>query len=562
MENPMVTFVLNLFGVWSKVENSGEIKYDCYDSSEIQDNLGNMTFERIMSEFESSESCFMSKPRAVYAYDDDYRLDKGLILIRDQRHCAKVLDYLEILGQGEIQFFADFEKIPMPSFTPLSLFTEEELDTLYGTGPEGLKQTKDGVDLGASGTDTTVGDRVLDSLVIDNEGRDNDRDECRDEGRDNDRDERVISDEVRDEAVDMEAEVDESDSEIEEGRDNDIDEGVISDDDSSVYSAHLSESEVDEQEVEQVMATVEDGEEGRFQLGQTFAGAKEAREAINSYGVKFGYKIKFVKNEKTRVRVICMNEKECPFVMHVSKDGDADGLVIKTLILEHTCCKQREVPSATQGYLAKYFKQAVYRNPKYTSKDMQGHVKDHLKLHVSLAKCKRAKKEIICKLEGSYKEEFSRLCGYIEKVNECMPGSRLELQLSTEHLQAGKRVFKRLFVMLEPCRLNWLGGCRKLISLDGCHLKGVTFGCLLTAVGKDGNEGIVPIAWAVVNKENKNNWRWFMNWLKQGLELGEGDEVTIMSDMQKGLMEAVKEITPQAEHRWCARHIYANWSKK
>ncbi|XP_057775297.1 uncharacterized protein LOC130994270 [Salvia miltiorrhiza] len=248
-----------------------------------------------------------------------------------------------------------------------------------------------------------------------------------------------------------------------------------------------------------------------------------------------------------------MNEKECPFLMHVSKDGDAEGLVIKTLILEHTCCKHREVPSASQGYLAKYFKQAVYRNPKYTSKDMQGHVKDHLKLHVSLAKCKRAKNEIICNLEGSYKEEFSRLCAYIEKVNECMPGSRLELQLSTEQLQAGKRVFKRLFVMLEPCRLNWLGGCRKLISLDGCHLKGATFGCLLTTVGKDGNEGIVPIAWAVVNKENKNNWRWFMNWLKQGLELGEGDE---------GLMEAIKEITPQTEHRWCARHIYANWSKK
>ncbi|XP_057789503.1 U3 small nucleolar RNA-associated protein 25-like [Salvia miltiorrhiza] len=401
----------------------------------------------------------------------------------------------------------------MPSFTPLSLFTEEELD-------RGLEAE----DMGEQNNDDVVGR---------NDEREEGRDDDKDEGRDNDRDEGVIRDEVRDEAVDMEAEVDEGESERDEGRDNDRDEGMISDDDSSVYSGHLSKSEVDEQEVEQVMVTVEDGEEGRFQLGQTFAGAKEAREAINSYGVKFGYKIKFVKNEKTRIRVVCMNEKECPFLMHVSKDGDAEGLVIKTLILEHTCCKQREVLSASQGYLAKYFKQAVCRNPKYTSKDMQGHVKDHLKLHVNLAKCKRAKKKIICNLEGSYKEEFSRLCAYIEKVKECMPGSRLELQLSTEQLQAGKRVFKRLFVMLEPCRLNWLRGCRKLISLDGCHLKGVTFGRLLTAVGNYGNEGIVPIAWAVVNKENKNNWRWFMNWLKQGLKLGEGDEVTIMSDMQK-----------------------------
>ncbi|XP_057765915.1 uncharacterized protein LOC130986503 [Salvia miltiorrhiza] len=27
-------------------------------------------------------------------------------------------------------------------------------------------------------------------------------------------------------------------------------------------------------------------------------------------------------------------------------------------------------------------------------------------------------------------------------------------------------------------------------------------------------------------------------------------------------MEAVKDIIPYAEHRWCARHIYANWAKK
>ncbi|XP_057792131.1 uncharacterized protein LOC131008983 [Salvia miltiorrhiza] len=143
-----------------------------------------------------------------------------------------------------------------------------------------------------------------------------------------------------------------------------------------------------------------------------------------------------------------------------------------------------------------------------------------------------------------------------------MPGSRVELQLSTEHLENRRRVFKRLFVMLEPCKLNWLGGCRHIISLDGCHLKGVTFVCLLTAVGKDGNDGIVPIAWAVVNKENKNNWRWFLGWLKQEMMLDDGGDVSIMSDMQKGLMEAVKEVTPEAEHRWYARHIYANWSKK
>ena len=36
----------------------------------------------------------------------------------------------------------------------------------------------------------------------------------------------------------------------------------------------------------------------------------------------------------------------------------------------------------------------------------------------------------------------------------------------------------------------------------------------------------------------------------------------IISDQQKGLIKAVNEIIPNAEHRMCARHIYANWRKK
>ncbi|KAK4280013.1 hypothetical protein QN277_011698 [Acacia crassicarpa] len=35
-----------------------------------------------------------------------------------------------------------------------------------------------------------------------------------------------------------------------------------------------------------------------------------------------------------------------------------------------------------------------------------------------------------------------------------------------------------------------------------------------------------------------------------------------MSDMQKGLLQAVCDVLPLAEHRLCARHVYANWSKR
>ncbi|PHT60112.1 hypothetical protein CQW23_02475 [Capsicum baccatum] len=41
----------------------------------------------------------------------------------------------------------------------------------------------------------------------------------------------------------------------------------------------------------------------------------------------------------------------------------------------------------------------------------------------------------------------------------------------------------------------------------------------------------------------------------------DGEGVTFMSNMQKGLLDAVAQVFPTAHHRWCVRHIEANWSK-
>uniref|UniRef100_A0A1J3JQN4 MULE transposase domain-containing protein n=1 Tax=Noccaea caerulescens TaxID=107243 RepID=A0A1J3JQN4_NOCCA len=105
--------------------------------------------------------------------------------------------------------------------------------------------------------------------------------------------------------------------------------------------------------------------------------------------------------------------------------------------------------------------------------------------------------------------------------------------------------------------------CRKVIGLDGCFLKWDLNGDLLSAVGRDAdNNRMYPIAWAVVRGENKDTWGWFIQKLKENLDLGNGDNFTVISDKQKGLVIAVQAELPNAEHRMCGRHIYANWKKQ
>ena len=55
--------------------------------------------------------------------------------------------------------------------------------------------------------------------------------------------------------------------------------------------------------------------------------------------------------------------------------------------------------------------------------------------------------------------------------------------------------------------------CRPIIGLDGCFLKGKYGGELLTAVGREENDQMLPIAFAVVEVENKDSWTWFLELL-------------------------------------------------
>ena len=72
-----------------------------------------------------------------------------------------------------------------------------------------------------------------------------------------------------------------------------------------------------------------------------------------------------------------------------------------------------------------------------------------------------------------------------------------------------------------------------------------------------------PIAWATVEVESYDSWYWFLSFLQKDIHIkNHGDGWAFISDQQKGLIRVVNEICPQAEHRMCARHIYANWRKQ
>ncbi|XP_021715161.1 uncharacterized protein LOC110683116 [Chenopodium quinoa] len=122
-------------------------------------------------------------------------------------------------------------------------------------------------------------------------------------------------------------------------------------------------------------------------------------------------------------------------------------------------------------------------------------------------------------------------------------------------------VFQWLFMCFEGLMKGWREGCRKVIAIDACFLKTFLGGQLLCAVGRDANGQMYPIAWAVTEGENNLSWEWFFIHLVACLDLGEGEGLSVISDEHQAILNVVASVLPKAEHRHCARHIFALWHK-
>ena len=83
-------------------------------------------------------------------------------------------------------------------------------------------------------------------------------------------------------------------------------------------------------------------------------------------------------------------------------------------------------------------------------------------------------------------------------------GSRVILLIEMANENAEPN-FKRMYIRYNVQKVDFLGGCRPFVGLDGCHLKGRFGGQLLFAIAKDGNNNIFPVTMVVVEQENKDS---------------------------------------------------------
>ncbi|RYR53885.1 hypothetical protein Ahy_A06g029129 [Arachis hypogaea] len=126
------------------------------------------------------------------------------------------------------------------------------------------------------------------------------------------------------------------------------------------------------------------------------------------------------------------------------------------------------------------------------------------------------------------------------------------------------RVLHRVFWSYYPC-IRAFRHCKPVVQVDGTHLYRKYKGCLLVAVSHDGNNNIVPIAFAIVEGETSDARHFFLSNLRQHVVTR--DSVGLISDQHESINASVARSNgawspSRAFHMFCIRHIESNFLKK
>ncbi|WVZ23701.1 hypothetical protein V8G54_002245 [Vigna mungo] len=297
----------------------------------------------------------------------------------------------------------------------------------------------------------------------------------------------------------------------------------------------------------------------KWEVGTFFAEKKEFMDGIRTYALSNGRNMKFIKNDKKRIIVKCLGGKgKCNWYAYCAFRIDVNAWQLRKVVDSHSCSRDFNVKLMTSKWLSERMEKSVRENPTMKVMDIRDKVTRKWNVGISRNMAFRARAMAKDKIEGSFHEQYRRLYDYGHELLKTNPGSTVQIKVDNIN---GEVIFQRFYACLKACNDSFVS-CRPIVGLDGCFLKTKYGGELLTAVGRDGNEQMLPIAYAVVEVENKETWTWFMQLLIE--DLGGKDVcagITFMLDQQKGLLASFQELLPRVEQRFCVRHLYSNFRK-
>ena len=274
---------------------------------------------------------------------------------------------------------------------------------------------------------------------------------------------------------------------------------------------------------------------------------QEIRLFVTDEAVRTNKPFTLLHNENRKFIAGCP-EPSCPFRIRFT---NKKGTFVLTKHVQHECFKVGANVSST--WVASKISVDFASSPNVSGSQIVDHIKTAYGVDISIQKAFRAKvKAFVKDLDGD--ASFNKLKPFLQMAKESDARTVVDLQEVNQ-------MFVSAFLCPEFC-VNAFNNSLKVVFLDACSLRCKMKGVLMVASTLDGNDQIVPLACGVAPIENIKHWTLFVSRLSTALHLPDIDQLVVISDRDKGLVEAVTIILPNAHHAFCLRHISENLLKR
>ena len=321
--------------------------------------------------------------------------------------------------------------------------------------------------------------------------------------------------------------------------------------------------------------TLEDGHDSSWQyhqssmaVGAIYADKQHLQEAIIQWAMSTSRVFKTTVSSKKYLTMEC-SRIDCPGRVHAYVPKYDTNWVVSDMVM-HTC----RIPSILQDHrnlsstlIARLFYTEIVESKAMEVKAIRNKVFTRFNFNISYGKAWRAKQSALEARFGSFFDSYDSVVRLLRTLQARNPGTYVDLQDFYMPEFPTVRVLHRLFFSFGVC-IEAFSHCRPVLCVDGTFLTGKYKGQILTAIGQDGNNQLLPLAFAFVESENTESWTWFFRQLKKAV-VKDKQNVCVLHDRHAGILNAIKALTnpgPDEEtpwvdlqSRWCMRHLGANF---
>jgi len=204
--------------------------------------------------------------------------------------------------------------------------------------------------------------------------------------------------------------------------------------------------------------------------GMKFIDKRQCREALDDYKILRGYDIRITRSTKQIIQAQCMG-CSCEWRIWASMCKNEKSFQIKTIPKEHTCIPfsfEKGRRKITSAWLARRYLERIRLLPNIKLRELKMIIDQELNYKASFKLCFHARKKVLAQIVGDYRGQFGLLRDYVHEVLSKNPESTCKITTSTD----GEYVFAGVYICLGALKKGMVEGCRRVLSVDGCFIKG------------------------------------------------------------------------------------------